>query len=597
MDLNLSPELQSMRRRYSDEALRSIPKLLQLIDRNPYSSTYGSFDRAYWHYRTMDFPCGMAQEFCLPLALVYKHNYADNPYYQLPRMKELAMAGVEFSRKSAHADGSCDDYFPNERALGALVFSLYACTETCLQLDEKNDLLLEFFMRRANHLMGHNESGRLTNHQAFAALALHNVYELTGNSKYAKGRDQYLDIVQAWQTGEGWFWEYEGADPGYHSCSISFLGKLMRKTEGTDVADRILKMLRPAVDFAWHFMHPDGSYAGEYGSRNTYHFYPHGFELMAPHEEKAGQIADAFLKRGLPRGSRYFNEDDRMCAHYVYDWLEACRDFHPERPGDLNERPNFTRYFPQAKMLVSKTDAYYAVLSLAKGGVMKAFDENGPLYSDTGIIGKLNDGRVLVSHLMGMEEYDIEVDEGGSTITAEVSGRLAQRRRNLPTPFKQILFRMFNLTAGWVAPDLVRRFLQKILITGKPWTPYRFTRRFVLTEGGIEVINRINNPVGENAEKRHWESLHIGSDATSIYVANSNVYQESVLLPWRNLRSLLEELNRNDEVTFKIKAIECEADEDAGSMASGGAASAGESRPLEIEFDFGGSVDGDSEEN
>ena len=59
-------------------------------------------------------------------------------------------------------------------------------------------------------------------------------------------------------------------------------------------------MLRPAVEFAWHFMHPDGSYGGEYGSRNTYHFYPHGFEVMAAHEPKAGQIADQFLKLALP---------------------------------------------------------------------------------------------------------------------------------------------------------------------------------------------------------------------------------------------------------------------------------------------------------
>lgn len=585
MELNLSPELESLRRRYSDEALRSIPKLLQLVDRNRYSPTYGSFDRAYWHYRTMDFPCGMAQEFCLPLALVYKNPYADNPYYHQPRMRELALAGVDFARRSAHADGSCDDYFPNERALGALVFSLYACTETCLQLEEKRRDFLEFFARRAAHLMEHNESGQLTNHQAFAALALHNVFELTGDTKFAAGRDQYLDIVQAWQTSEGWFWEYEGADPGYHSCSIAFLAKLMKKNEGNPVGERILKMLRPAVEFAWYFMHPDGSYAGEYGSRNTYHFYPHGFELMAPYEEKAGQIADQFLKRSLPRGSRYFNEDDRMCAHYVYDWLEACRDFHPQRPPDINERANFTKYFPQAKLLIRKTDVYYSVLSLAKGGVLKAYDEEGPKYSDTGLIGRLGDGRVLVSHLMGMEEYEVKVDAEDRPVTAEVSGRFAARRRNLPTPFKQVLFRIFNLTAGRVAPDLVRRVLQKVLITGKPWTPYHFFRRFIFTEGGIEIVNRINNPVGESAEKRHWTSLHIASDATSIYVANSNVYQQSVLLPWRELGNMLGELNENDEVTFKVIAI-------APSEAAGGAAAAGgtpqEPARQEIEFDFGG---------
>jgi hypothetical protein len=42
-------------------------------------------------------------------------------------------------------------------------------------------------------------------------------------------------------------------------------------------------------------MHPDGSYGGEYGNRNTYPFYPHGFELSAHLTPRAGQIADAFL--------------------------------------------------------------------------------------------------------------------------------------------------------------------------------------------------------------------------------------------------------------------------------------------------------------
>ena len=91
---------------------------MQLVDRNPYSPTYGSFDRSYWHYRTMDFPCGMYQEFVLPLALVYAYDFPDNPYYRKERVKELALAGIDFARRSSHRDGSCDDYFPYERALG-----------------------------------------------------------------------------------------------------------------------------------------------------------------------------------------------------------------------------------------------------------------------------------------------------------------------------------------------------------------------------------------------------------------------------------------------------------------------------------------------
>ena len=89
------------------------------------------------------------------------------------------------------------------------------------------------------------------------------------------------------------------------------------------------------MDFAWNFVHPDGSYGGEYGSRNTYHFYPHGFELMAPFTEKAGQIADSFLQ-AAPYGKRYDNDDDRMTAHYVYDFLQAYDDYHETRPVPLN---------------------------------------------------------------------------------------------------------------------------------------------------------------------------------------------------------------------------------------------------------------------
>lgn len=544
----LSPQLASLRRRYSDAALRSIPKLLQLVDRNLYSPTYGSFDRSYWHYRTMDFPCGMYQEFVLPLALVYQHPYPENPYFGKERVREIALAGVDFARRSGHPDGSCDDYFPYERALGAAVFSLYAMTESCLVLGGKRPEHLEFFARRGQWLLDHNESGQLANHQALAALALQNVFMLTDDARFARGRDNYVEIVKNWQRSEGWFQEYEGADPGYHSCSIAFLAKLMRKVEGGTIHETILKMLRPAVEFAWYFMHPDGSYAGEYGSRNTYHFYPHGFEVMAAHEPKAGQIADQFLHLALPRGSRYFNEDDRMCAHYVYDWLQSYLDFCPARPAPLNERADFTRWFPEARMLVRKTPRYYAVLSLAKGGVLKVASEDGPLYSDTGFIGRLDDGRVVVSHLV--DEYKIEVNASSEPVTASAAGHFCERRVKLASPFKQVLFRLLNMTVGRVASDFLRRALQKVLITGKPRTELRFRRKFTFEEDKIEIEDEVIRP----PTVPKLAALHLGSDATSIYVANSNVYQESVLLPWQDLSGLLPEINSLGHATYTHRA-------------------------------------------
>jgi hypothetical protein len=112
------------RKRYLHLALPYVPRILHLLDQNPYSPTYGCFDRAFWHYRTMDFPCGMSQEMVLLLALVYKNKYEGNPFHGLTRIRELAEAAIRFMLKSSHPDGTCDDYFPFERAMGALVFSL-----------------------------------------------------------------------------------------------------------------------------------------------------------------------------------------------------------------------------------------------------------------------------------------------------------------------------------------------------------------------------------------------------------------------------------------------------------------------------------------
>lgn len=526
---------------YAFEALRSIPRLLLMVDHNPYSRTYGCFDRSFWHYRTMDFPCGMNQEFLLPIALVYKYALPHNRYHGRERLRELALAGVEFGRKSSYPDGTTDDYFPFERAMGALVFSLYAMTEACIELEDRRPEFLEFFARRGDWLLHHNETGKLANHQAFAALALYNVYLLTKDEKFRKGSDVFRDLTLSWGSPEGWFSEYEGADPGYHSCLIGFFGKLWQKSGDT----KLLEVLKRAADFAWNFQHPDGSYAGEYGSRNTFHFYPHGFELLAPHSRKAAAIADSWLYRAAPRRTRYYNDDDRMAAHYVYDWIHAWRDYHQgDRPGPV-DLPTETEasYFEQARMLVVRTPKFHFVANASKGGVYKAVGADGAMAGDTGLIGELEDGRTVVTHIVAKEN---QVTVSPDRRHLSVSGVFQRRKQHLPTPFKQVLFRLFMLTVGRFNANLVRSVLQKILIVGKAPLQIEFRREFKLTDDQITVIDEIKVPQGTR-----FRRLSAGTDATSIYVANSNTYQESRLLPWTNFSpEQIDELNREGSLTI-----------------------------------------------
>ena len=508
---------------YSYEAIRQLPRLILMVDKNRLSPTYGCFDREYWHYRTVDFPCAMNQEFGLPLALAYSQPFPNNPYYQSLRVKELSEAAIHFAIKATHSDGSCDDYYPFEKALGAHVFSTYAMTESYLVLDLSEERYLDFFRLRGDWLLHHNETGQLANHQAFAALALYNIFLLTGEDKFLKGSNAFRDLTLSWQHEEGWFQEYEGADPGYHSCSISFLSKLYQKSKDESLCQPITL----AIEFAANFMHPDGSYGGEYGSRNTYHFYPHGFEVFAERVPEAHWIAQIYLSKSLPNRTRYYNDDNRMCGHYVYDWMHAWLDWRP-RSSDINDAPQpmtGTKWFPGAKLYSQRTDKSHIIVSLAKGGVFKAYVLQGCQASDTGLMIRTKQDEVFVSH--HVDDYQIKVDLETSTLS--VAGSMNRRRVAYSSPLRQIVFRLLNLTLARLSPNLLRSIIQNLFITGKAQSSCQFRRELKLSDEEMVVTDYLTpNDI-------QIKQAMIGSDATTIYVANSNVYQDSVLLPWKEL--------------------------------------------------------------
>ena len=508
------------RKLFADIALSYVPHALTLIDRNLYSPTYGCCDREYWHYRTLDFPCGMAQEHALTLAMLYVTDAPGNRWYQSGRIKELAIAAMRFAIRGSHKDGTCDDYFPYERAMGALAFSAYAIAEAYQLLAVDDVEIVELLRKRADHLLNHNETGQLSNHQALAALVLQTVYEVTGEEKYRAGAKERAGLTLSWQNkDEGWFQEYEGADCGYLTCTIDFLAKYYKKSGDESVVEPLKKV----VEFSRNFMHPDGSYGGEYNSRNTYHYYPHGFEVMAKECPAAAWMNDRWLA-GAAKGKRYYNDDSRMIGHLIHNMLAAYRDWSEMRPScDEYELAEGVRWYSGAEMVAAKTGSYHAIAGMRKGGVIKVYDSERCVYSDTGLIGKTAGGAVLISHLQ--DEANVvtaDVDAGAF----EVKGCFSKRKSKLADPVKLIIFRMLNMTLGRFAPNLLRSLLQKILITGKNRTEFWFERKITFADDKVVVEDKVDPKAG-------FVSLSVGSDATSIYVAASNVYQDSVMLGWQ----------------------------------------------------------------
>jgi len=558
----------SLRAAYLEAALAAVPRLLGAIDRNPYRPTYGCMDREHWHYRTSSFPSEMYQEGVLPLAIVHATQLPGNPYFGNRRIAELAAAGIRFAAKSSRADGSCDDYYPFERALGSAVFSLSACAAAYRLLGLRESGLLDWFRRRARWIIAHGESGRLTNHHALAALGLLRVAELTGEDEFRRAADAKIDQVVAWQDDEGWVDEYGGADPGYQTVTIDCLAKYRRATGQA----RLDEPLRRAVEFARAFLHPDGAYGGVYGSRGTAHFYPHGFELLAAENRSAAELADGFLKN-LAADTEARLDDDRLFVHRVANLLEAYRDWSPTAPVAPSPADAPTPlHFPRAGLLVRRPPEAYTVVSTARGGVFKHFAGAAASTTDAGLVIETTDGRVAVSqvheHCRAVEWRCTEHDGSGETLS--VAGPLHWANFETISPIKQILFHAGMCTVGRWCRALVRRLLQQRLITGHRPAPIRLSRRFEWSKGVVSRCSsgdvelrsalpeqrlptpllRVTDTIELTDSRLAVKRMSYGTDHQSAYVAATGGYDPSILESWTGLGEHVERLNRDRRVTI-----------------------------------------------
>jgi hypothetical protein len=522
---------------FAREAIAQIPKILTLLDRNSHSPTYGCFDRNFWHYKIIDFPSGMSQEFVLPLALAYDTDIPNNPFCRQPAIKEWVEAGIMYAAKSAHSDGSCDDYFPFERASGAAAFSLLACIESYILLGLKNEIALRFFAKRADWLAHHHESGQLTNHQALIVLCLELLSQLLQTSQWDRAKVQRLERVFAWQSDEGWFQEYEGCDPGYHTLTISCLARIYKLRPDPRLKEAIAK----AVELAAYFIHPDGSYGGEYTSRNTYNFFPHGFELVGQWLPAALEINDRFLV-GLANGLAPCYADDHIIGHHTWNYLLAWRDFVTTRPAP-SPRPDGRIWLKEAKIIIDRRHHTELYLALNKGGVFKLFRDGKLVVSDTQLSLQVKEGNKIknaVAHLI--DNYQIKVSED----QISVRGQLGWAKQKQMTPINLLILRIVMLTFGRFFPNLIRKLLQKMLITGKKSAPFYFDRHLQWKNGKWQITDEV--------QAKSWNSVisaGIGCDRTSIYVVMSRTFQVGQLQPWLDLTPQVQELKATESLKYE----------------------------------------------
>jgi len=514
---------------YGRLILGQVPKLLSMADRNPFSPTYGCFDRGFWHYRTMtDYAAPLYQEAALALVIFSQGEKDGNPYYGSAELEELAIAAMRFWRGLQNRDGSFPEFYPYERSFVATAFTSYAISETLLKLGDRveesvRDEVLETLGCAADWLHAHRDVV-VVNHTAGAIAALQNLFLLTGEHRYVEYREAKIADLLAHQHEEGWFFEYGGADPGYLSLAVDYLAKDYRHSRD----ERLRQALLKAIEFMRWFMHPDGSYGGEYGSRNAKYLMPHGLEIMATESPAAVYLLQQHY-RALQGGKVVspFTMDDRYSGFFLNKYAEAWIDHRPLPEIDAAEfNAPGTKFFPGAGLLVQREPQAYTVVGMSKHGVVKSYArgfENGALYSDTGYFAVFADGTVGTTQWLNLA-VDREIEEGKKHTEIKLSCPMAKVNTSLPLIRLLVPFRIFLRLAGWsgVLMDWFGKILKDRMITTRRLLPLHCQRRVRLESDGLWITDRLQIQSGKPLVR-----LGRQPDVSALHVASSRYYQLS----------------------------------------------------------------------
>ena len=215
-------------------------------------------------------------------------------------------------------------------------------------------------------------------------------------------------------------------------------------------------------------------------------------------------------------------------------------------------------YLRGAQMLVRRSGRRHTVVSGARGGVFKHFAPGRPPVTDAGLILQTSTGRVAVSQWFDPQRSieppeDVDLEGSGRTgLVFSVSGPLGWARFQTATPLAQAVFHAGMCTAGRWCRTLVRRLLQRLLITGRRRCPIRLTRTFEFPPEANPRRRprlRVTDTIELLSRRIRVRRMGFGTDHQAAYVAASGVYQDSVLAPWTDLGRQVDELNANRRVT------------------------------------------------
>jgi hypothetical protein len=518
---------------YSPFVDRLVSRALSMQNRTTLSSTYGCFDKNFWHFKTLiDFPCASYQQAVLGLSKLYAIPSEHNAYYRQPVIGEAVKAGLLYWSKIQNEDGSFNEYFQNDRSFCPTAFTTHAVAQAyCLTEDlfEKQETeRIHMAISRSAHWLAKHDNPGVQNQMIASMLALYWAGRVTDDLALGQVFQKRRDEILRSQHEEGWFPEYGGADVGYSFKALDLFSHYLSE----EVDDEVYKAAERLGNFVIHFVHPDGTCGGDYGSRCTQHCFPYGIEFMAL---KGAAFAKAFVgpvRKGISEGGGITPDivDDKYAIYfYLASYVQSMLSFTSivDREEASVGLKLGTKLFESAGILRVEWGETQAWIGVHRNGVCRVFQGKELVYSDTGYLLRLSDGTLAATQC---EDRQSEIVHGPREegYRVRTTGRVGFVDDSFPltrwiVPFKLFCKTVlrFSRVAYWFHERLKRNRIgeQKHL-------PISIEREFRFLSDGIRIDDHLQVWKGT----LRFSEVVPCRDATVLHSLSSRLYPTAYFL-------------------------------------------------------------------
>lgn len=502
------------------QVANSLSRVLSLFDRDPRSASYGIGDRQHVSWCTKDYANGTQQALAHGLARLL-HDGTLPPFCppeQVARVVESAFAGLA---RIARSDGSLEEAFPYESsfcvtALGLhdLLWAHRLCPPDSPAAHRRRLAALAplaHFLLRADE-----RHGFISNHLATAAGALYLWHTETGDTAAERCGALLLRRILDHASPEGWFQEYDGADPGYQSLCLHYLALLHAARPDLGLLPRLCQ----GIDFLTHFVFPDGSFGGVFGSRRTRFYYPTAAAMLAEQHPPAAALHAAMSASIANMNCVTLScmDDDNLAP--MFNAYVCAASAAPQTTGPLPcATPAPLRRFPEAGLAIYNTAAHYTVVAVGLGGACESVSRADLRHvTDGGSL--LRRGGRLWSTQCHDPKAEVSLSDDGLTVTCRAV-RVLRRR---PTSMQLLCLRLLAMTVMRLpaASRLIKRLLAFLLMGKKDFHPVAI-RRHIDMRGPLPAVTA--GPVSDLPAGTTFEAQ--GGVSLSIHMASAGYWQRT----------------------------------------------------------------------